>query len=127
MSFRRECMAIYGTEGMNGEQLYDEIHRGGRFVVYQYAVSLLVITFRRGSDIYFIKAGKSAVAQGLPYTFLSLLLGWWGFPWGIIYHRVYCIQLCWRKGCYPGSVKCNLQRNSSRKVPRRARNLILHI
>lgn len=78
-------MAIYGTEGMNGEQLYDEIHRGGRFVVYQYAVSLLVITFRRGSDIYFIKAGKSAVAQGLPYTFLSLLLGWWGFPWGIIY------------------------------------------
>jgi hypothetical protein len=40
---------------------------------------------KRSSDIYFIRAGESAVVRGLPYTVLSLLLGWWGFPFGPIF------------------------------------------
>ena len=29
--------------------------------------------------------------QGLPFTLLSLLLGWWGIPWG----PIYTIQSLW--------------------------------
>jgi hypothetical protein len=25
------------------------------------------------------------VLQGLPYTLISLVLGWWGIPWGLIF------------------------------------------
>jgi len=78
-------MKIQGIEGMTGEQLQIELQRGARFVLFQYCISVLVMTFRRPSDIYFIRAGESAVAKGLPYTALSLVAGWWGIPWGPIY------------------------------------------
>jgi hypothetical protein len=76
---------IVGVEGMTGPQLKAEIQNGGKFVVYQYCISILILTFRRGSDIYFIRSGESAVAKGLIYTLISLVLGWWGIPWGPIY------------------------------------------
>ena len=57
---------------------------GGRFVVYEYCVSIVIMTFRRPSDIYFIRAGERSVA-GFGFTLLTLFLGWWGFPWGPIY------------------------------------------
>jgi len=71
--------------GMSSEELAFEIQRGGRFVVYQYCVSLLVVTFKRNSPVKFIRAGESATAKGLPFTLLTLVLGWWGIPWGFIY------------------------------------------
>ncbi len=76
---------IVGADGMTATELNMELQRGGRFVVYQYCVSILIMTFRRGSDIYFIREGESAVGKGMGYTLLSLLAGWWGIPWGPIY------------------------------------------
>lgn len=76
---------INGIEGMDRATLANELQRGGRFVVYQYVISVLVMTFRRGSDIYYLAPGESAVPKGLPFTLLSFFLGWWGFPWGFIY------------------------------------------
>ena len=78
-------MSIKGLEGMTGEQLGLELQRGGKFVVFHYTISVLVMTFRRGSDVYFVRAGESAATKGLPYTLLSLVAGWWGIPWGPIY------------------------------------------
>lgn len=78
-------MKIVGTEGLSNAQVQDEISRGGKFVLFQYCVSLLVITFRRSSNIHFVRAGESAVTKGLGFTLISLLLGWWGIPWGPIY------------------------------------------
>ena len=78
-------MKIKGIDGMPMDQLTAELQRGGKFVVYQYCISALVMTFRRSSDVYFVKAGESAVSKGMKYTLLSLVLGWWGFPWGFIY------------------------------------------
>ena len=75
---------INGIENMTGLELTTELAQGARFVVYEYAISLLVITFYRSSNITFIKAGESAVAKGLGFTFLTLFLGWWGIPWGPI-------------------------------------------
>jgi hypothetical protein len=67
------------------QELAFEIQRGGRFVVYQYCVSLLLVTFRRNSPVRFIRAGENATVKGLPFTFLTLVFGWWGIPWGFIY------------------------------------------
>lgn len=83
---------IVGLEGIqSGGQLQQEIQQGGKFVMYQYCISLLIITFKRPSNIYFIRQEESAVVKGLPFTLLSLLLGWWGIPWG----PIYTIQSIW--------------------------------
>ena len=76
---------IQGIQGMTPGELRHQIDLGGRFVYYKYTISALVITFRRGSDIYFVKPGESRVVKGLGWTALTLLLGWWGIPWGPIF------------------------------------------
>ena len=78
-------MKISGIEGMTHEQVQQEVQRGGRFVMYQYCISVLVMTFKRPSSIYFLRAGEGAVGKGLGFSGLSMLLGWWGIPWGPIY------------------------------------------
>lgn len=76
---------IIGIEGMTPAELNQELERGGKFVIYQYCISILIMTFKRPSDIYFIKSGESGLTKGLGFTLISLLLGWWGIPWGPIY------------------------------------------
>lgn len=78
-------MKINGIDGMSTDQLRFEIQRGAKLVCYSYCVSLVVITFRRSSDVYYIPAGESAVSKGLPWTLLSVVAGWWGIPWGPIF------------------------------------------
>ena len=70
---------------MSGLELQMELQKGGKFVIFPYVISLLVITFRRNSGVYFIKADESAVAKSMPYILLSLVVGWWGIPFGIIF------------------------------------------
>lgn len=77
---------IIGLEEIQtGGHLQMELQKGGKFVMYQYCISLLVVTFRRSSNIYFIRSEDNAIVRGLPFTLLSLVLGWWGIPWGPIY------------------------------------------
>ena len=78
-------MQINNIEGMTLEEIKYEIDRGGKFVHYMYTVSILIMTFKRPTDIYFVKGGESAAVKGLGFTLLTLLLGWWGIPWGPIY------------------------------------------
>jgi hypothetical protein len=54
-------------------------------VIYQYSISVLILSFKRPSDIYFVRSNESAILKGLPYTLLSLVAGWWGIPWGPIF------------------------------------------
>lgn len=53
-----------------------------RFVMYQYVVSLGIVSFKRSSGVKMIPAGGSRFLPGLPYTLVSLVAGWWGIPWG---------------------------------------------
>ncbi len=78
-------MKIRGIEGMSNEQVEQELQRGARFVVFQYCISILVMSFKRSSDIYFVKAGEGTGKQKAGFSALSLLLGWWGIPWGPIW------------------------------------------
>ncbi len=73
------------TNGMSPSEIVSEIDHGARFVIYQYVASGLVVTFRHNSKTFFIRPGKSAALKSWPYTLLTLLMGWWGIPWGLIY------------------------------------------
>ena len=78
-------MTLDELKGMPYSQLAKEIELGGRFVVYTYTISIVLMTFRRPSKIYFIRKGELAIKHGWQYLLLSLLLGWWGIPFGPIY------------------------------------------
>lgn len=73
---------IRGLENMSEAEIHTAIDAGGRFVVYQYCISIIIMSFKRSSSVHFVPAGKSAALRGLPYIGTSMLLGWWGIPWG---------------------------------------------
>lgn len=85
-------MSIAGAEGLTGQQIHDEVQRGGRFVVFPYTISLVVLTFSRQSEVKFIRAGQGTLGAGFPYLMLSLMFGWWGFPFGLIYTPISVFQ-----------------------------------
>ncbi|MEY4751799.1 MAG: hypothetical protein RIQ60_4013 [Pseudomonadota bacterium] len=58
---------------------------GDRFVVFQYCISIVFMSFKRSSGVYVVRAGEGTVCKAAPWCVLSLLLGWWGIPWGPIW------------------------------------------
>lgn len=78
-------MSIQGVAGLTQDDLADELRRGGRFVVFSYTVSILIMTFKQPTSVYFIRSGESAFVKALPFVLITMLFGWWGIPWGPIY------------------------------------------
>ncbi len=76
---------VCGIEGFTPDALQHALAAGGRFVFFEYTISLVFLTLRRPSAVYFLRTGDWAWWRGLPYCLVSLFLGWWGLPWGIIY------------------------------------------
>jgi hypothetical protein len=76
---------IKNINGLSVQQIQSMVQQGGKFVVFPYTISILVMTFKRSSDIYFIKPGEGTLGYSFPFVLLNLVLGWWGFPWGPIY------------------------------------------
>jgi hypothetical protein len=78
-------MRIRGAEHLTPAELAAELAAGGRLVFYEYCISLLILTLRCPTDLYLLRPGELGLLRGLPYTFVSLLLGWWGIPMGVLY------------------------------------------
>ena len=78
-------MNVKGMKGLTVAQVQDEVDLGGRFVQYTWCLSLLIVTYRYTSAVYFLRKDENAFVKGLPFTVLSLLLGWWGIPYGVFY------------------------------------------
>ncbi len=76
---------IKNLENRSVDQLRSEISQGGKFVVFEYCISIVLMTFKRKSSIYFIPAGESTAKHSIGFTLLTLVMGWWGIPWGPIY------------------------------------------
>jgi hypothetical protein len=104
---------IIGIENMTVDQLNMELQRGGKFVTFQYCISVLVMTFKRSSDIYFVKAGDSTFNQSYGFSFLTFFLGWWGFPWGPIWSVSTLCTNCSGGKNVTSDVIASLNRNSS--------------
>jgi hypothetical protein len=58
------------------------------YVFYEYCIALVFLTLRHPSRLYAYHPGWPGWRRGLPYTLLTLLLGWWSVPWGLIYTPV---------------------------------------
>ena len=78
-------MKIHGIDDMTVGELVEAVDRGGRFVVFQYAISVLILSFKNPTDIHFVRAGEGTFGKALGPTLVSLFLGWWGFPFGIFF------------------------------------------
>ena len=81
----RQDPHCHNIDDLTEEQFHYEINNGGRFVHFPYCVSIIVLTFSRYSDVFFIKRGESTFQYGQKYAIISLLAGWWGFPFGPIF------------------------------------------
>ncbi len=62
-----------------------EIKNGARFVQFQYAVSVILISFLLPSKIEKLERRESPVLRGVKYSLLSFVVGWWGIPVGPIF------------------------------------------
>ncbi|HEY1045864.1 MAG TPA: hypothetical protein VGF79_05455 [Bacteroidia bacterium] len=78
-------MTIKNIEGLTGEDLRQMVSQGGKFVVYKFAISIIFMSLRNNSVVYFIKPGESRIKPGIKFALISFFLGWWGIPWGPIY------------------------------------------
>ncbi len=58
---------------------------GERFVFFEFCISLIVVSLRRPSAVVRLGSDQQGWIRGLPYTILTLLLGWWCIPWGFVY------------------------------------------
>lgn len=76
---------ITGVENMTYTEIIKEVEKGGRFVNFYYCFSIIVFTSKRPTNIYFIRSDESAFLQGLGPTLITIIFGWWGIPFGIIY------------------------------------------
>ena len=78
-------LRLKGVDGLTIADINAEVTRGARFVVFQWVVSLVYVSFRRNSPIFFVRSGEGTLKKCLPYCARSLVLGWWGIPWGFIW------------------------------------------
>jgi hypothetical protein len=82
---RAASVQVAGIDRMTGEELASEVQRGGRFLIFQFCASTFVMAYRTSSDVFFYRAGESAAREIFHYCLASMLLGWWGLPWGPIF------------------------------------------
>lgn len=76
---------IKNIEELSIEKINRELSNGAKFVVFTYCFSIIVMSFKRRSNVYFIKVGESTVKYSIGFTLITLVFGWWGIPWGPIY------------------------------------------
>ena len=65
--------------------LIQEVEAGGRFVIFTYCVSVLIMTFKRSSNVVFLRKHEDGAGDAIRYSLISGVAGWWGIPWGPIW------------------------------------------
>ena len=73
----KKYKTINNIRGMSIDDVNQEVGNGGRFVVFPYYISLVVVSFDERSDVYLIKKGESSLKHGIGYILITLFLGWW--------------------------------------------------
>jgi hypothetical protein len=68
-----------------GSEVEQRVLAGGRYLIFQYCISILVMSFRRSSGIVYVPPGKDGASAAITNSLISLLVGWWGIPWGPIW------------------------------------------
>ena len=76
---------LHDFSNMSEQEFKDQLAMGKRYVVYQYALSIVVVSFRHPTRVHIAKSRKHAIIKGLPWTLLTLVFGWWSIPSGPIF------------------------------------------
>ena len=80
-----ELLHLRGSRPLFDEELRTRIAAGARCVRFEYCLSVLFFTVRRQSPVYLTTSWQQRYLWGLWYSFLTLLLGPWGVPWGLLW------------------------------------------
>lgn len=78
-------MEIKNIEGLSVNDIKILIHQGAKFVIFPFAISIIIMSFKRNSSIYFIKPNERTLKYSYGHFGVNILFGWWGIPWGPIY------------------------------------------
>ena len=78
-------MLIKNIEGLSVSQIKELVNTGGKFVIFPYTISFVIMTLKRSSDIYFIRPEENSFKYSYSYVLLNFFVGWWGLPCGPIY------------------------------------------
>lgn len=78
-------MEIKNIQGLKVAEIKQLVNQGARFVIFPYTISLILMTFKRNSSIYFIRPDENSLKYSYGHVGVNLILGWWGIPWGPIY------------------------------------------
>ena len=78
-------MKIHNIDGLTEEEICREIDEGAKFVIFEYCISIIIMSFKNGGDIHFVRKNESTLKYSVAPSLVSLFLGWWGIPWGPIY------------------------------------------
>jgi hypothetical protein len=90
-------MKIKNIKGLTASELQQQVSEGGRFVYFSYTLSLIVVTFRDVSGVYFVRQNENTLRKKILFSTISLLFGWWGIPWGPRY-TWQAVRSNWRGG-----------------------------
>lgn len=96
---------IKNIEGLSDTEITLEINNGAKFAMFQYCISVLFMTFKRGSDIYFIKDYESTFKHSIGFGLITLFLAGGEYPGAPFIVLVPCIQILTGKRYYSGSFK----------------------
>ncbi len=73
---------IKKSQGLSDLEIYNMLDKGAKIVQYSYAISIIVMTFSLNTKPYLIPKGKNGKKEGIIFSIITILLGWWGIPWG---------------------------------------------
>jgi hypothetical protein len=84
-SHKQELLCIRWVWLMTIDELMLDIDKGWKFVVFSYVFSIIILTFKRPTQMYYIKSQEWALKRSFPYIISTSLLWWWWVPWWPIY------------------------------------------
>ncbi len=70
---------------LTAEEVRSRLEQGWKAVRFEYCFSFLLATVRRQSRIYLTENWQERYIRGMGYNVLTLLLGPWGAPWGLVW------------------------------------------
>ena len=79
-----EGKPIPGAETMTGNQLIAAVGNGDRFIRFQRAFSIVLLTFFSTTPPVHLPGGRGVAVPAWKNSILTFLFGWWGIPWGLI-------------------------------------------
>lgn len=72
-------------DSLTAEEVQSRLEQGWKAVRFEYCFSFLLATVRRQSRIYLTENWQERYIRGMGYSALTLLLGPWGVPWGLVW------------------------------------------